>query len=196
VSGGAKWWWWAGAAGLLYLLYPRRVLGYDFANPVAGGVLRSGWGEYRDAGRTHVGIDIGADAGTPIESSLAGVVVDIDTRGLTIEGRVVAIRSGELVIRYLHLDDVAVKLGQRVGRGEIIGTVGTTGNASYPHVHIDVSASDAFLQRFRAKFGEPTDGFWRATGYGTVVPAETLIPVSARTASVQQMAQRFGVTLR
>lgn len=196
MARGGKWWWWAGAAAFLWWLYPRRILGYNFAPPVDGGVGKSGWGDYRAEYRTHVGMDVYAPRGVPVKSSLEGDVVYIDSLGATIEGKVVGVRSGELVIRYLHLDTIAVQLGQHVTRGEVIGTLGGTGNASVPHVHIDISALDSFLERFKAEFGAPTDGYWRTTGYGTVVPAETLIPVASHTPEMLSKSASFGVTVR
>lgn len=196
MAGGVKWWWWATAAGVLWWFYPRKILGYSFSAPVKGAEIRAGWGDYRSPTRTHVGIDIYAAKGTPVRSSLAGTVIYVDTVGSTIEGKLVAVRSGELVIRYLHLDTVSARTGDTVARGQVVGTLGDTGNASAPHVHSDISATDTFLQRFIAKYGTPTNGYWRSTSNGTVIPAETLLPAETHTSRMRSGSAKFGVHVR
>jgi bla regulator protein BlaR1 len=85
----------------------------------------------------HDGVDLAAKAGTPVLSPLDGTVVSTEQDDR--RGRVVVVRhrSG-IETRYHHLDDVAVKAGDRVTRGDSIGTVGSTGVVTGPHVHFEV----------------------------------------------------------
>jgi hypothetical protein len=85
------------------------------------GVRPSPWS---GAPEQHEGLDIGSAPGTPIESPAAGRVVAANTAGTY--GRHVTLDHGNGVrSRYGHLQQVDVKVGQRVERGEVIGRVGT-----------------------------------------------------------------------
>ena len=82
----------------------------------------------------HYGIDIGAKTGTPIHATYDGKVVYVGwKRGY---GRVVKIRHphGYLSL-YAHQSRIAVRVGQHVSRGQIIGYVGRSGRATGPHLH-------------------------------------------------------------
>ena len=112
--------------------------------PVAGadeGVIRSRWGAARDGGaRTHEGVDLFADRGTPVVAARAGRVMRVQET--PIGGRVVWLRpDGEDVsLYYAHLDTQRVAPGARVAAGDTLGTVGNTGNAAStpPHLHFGV----------------------------------------------------------
>ncbi len=86
-----------------------------------------------DAG-FHKGIDIKADKGTPALASSRGVV--LLAQSFRAHGKTVLINHGQGVMSlYLHLNSIGVKEGQKVGKGEKIGTVGSTGLSTAPHVH-------------------------------------------------------------
>lgn len=94
--------------------------------------------------RVHDAIDIMAAAGTPVVAAAPGTVEKIffsDGGG----GKTVYVRSndGRWSYYYAHLQDYARGLseGQRVGRGQVLGTVGSTGNASPsgPHLHFAIN---------------------------------------------------------
>ncbi len=114
------------------------------AFPVAGrgvGAIQSVFGAPRDAGRRrHEGVDIFAPRGTPAVAALDGVVSRVDT--LSLGGNVVWLRDSthHLALYYAHLDSQAVRAGQRVQTGDVIGFVGNTGNArtTPPHLHFGV----------------------------------------------------------
>ncbi len=91
--------------------------------------------------KTHEGIDIKAPRGTDIRAAGGGKVIDATKRykGQTAWGKVVVIDHGHgLVTRYAHLDGYVVQKGDRVEAGEVIGTVGSTGKSSGPHLHFEV----------------------------------------------------------
>ena len=98
------------------------------------------WGAARDGGRRHQGIDIIAPRGTPIRSATEGIIESKGMRGLG--GLVVTvIGPGGYRHYYAHLEDVGAQaVGEWVHAGEIIGTVGNSGNAavSVPHLHYGI----------------------------------------------------------
>jgi murein DD-endopeptidase MepM/ murein hydrolase activator NlpD len=103
--------------------------------PVRGRVS-SGYGGRR--GGLHEGIDIPARRGTPIHAAEAGRVIH-SSRKLGDYGRVIIIKhTGGYSTVYAHNDRNDVKKGQFVEKGQVIGRVGETGNASGPHLHFEV----------------------------------------------------------
>lgn len=98
----------------------------------------------RGEGRVHDAIDIMAPRGTPVIAAAAGTVEKLfdSVRG----GRTIYIRrpGGQWIDYYAHLDGYAPGLaeGQKVARGQTIGSVGSTGDASpeAPHLHYAINA--------------------------------------------------------
>jgi len=85
----------------------------------------------------HEGVDVAAPAGTPVHALMAGTVVSAGSRSGY--GNVVYIdHGGGTVSVYAHLASMAVTRGARVRLGETIGTVGATGDATGPHLHLEV----------------------------------------------------------
>lgn len=93
----------------------------------------------RSGGRRHHALDVMARRGTPVISADDGVVRRISTNALG--GRTVYVvdHAGRFVHYYAHLDRYArgLREGQRVRKGDQLGTVGSTGNAdrNAPHLH-------------------------------------------------------------
>lgn len=116
----------------------------SLAFPVAGedqGAIRSRWGADRDGGaRSHEGIDVFAERGTPVVAAAAGRVTRVQET--PIGGRVVWLRADDAPVSlyYAHLDRQRVEAGARVGVGDTLGEVGNTGNAANtpPHLHFGV----------------------------------------------------------
>lgn len=87
--------------------------------------------------RHHHGIDLAAPTGTPVVSSGEGVVVRAEAAGNY--GNLVVIEHGDgLETRYAHLDEMTVKVGDRVEGGAQLGSVGDTGRTTGPHLHFEV----------------------------------------------------------
>jgi murein DD-endopeptidase MepM/ murein hydrolase activator NlpD len=86
---------------------------------------------------THTGLDFAAPSGTPIRSATAGVVVATGYDGAYGYRTVVRNPAGTM-LWYCHQSDVDVHPGERVHRGEPIGAVGTTGNVTGAHLHLEV----------------------------------------------------------
>jgi len=105
-----------------------------FAWPLFGRTV-SGYGP-RGAS-FHDGIDIAAAEGTPIRAIAAGKVIYSDQ--LAGYGNIVIIRHSDgLVSVYAHNRKNLVQEGHSVGKGEIIGEVGSTGRVSGPHLHFEI----------------------------------------------------------
>lgn len=100
--------------------------------------IRSRFGVSRDAGsRRHEGVDIFAPRRTPVQAVADGyVTVHTEGRG----GTAVVLSIAGISYYYAHLDSAAVTAGERVRIGDVLGFVGSTGNArrSAPHLHFGV----------------------------------------------------------
>ena len=99
--------------------------------------FRNSWGEPRPGGRSHHGVDMVAANGTRLVAAESGTVYSPNWHyaggiGLYLRGL-----SGD-VYYYAHLKSYAAGIvaGSRVGKGQVIGYVGTTGNAAVPHLHL------------------------------------------------------------
>lgn len=88
-------------------------------------------------GRMHGGIDIGAPVGTPVGAAAAGVVrrvAWIGGYGYTVE----ISHGGGVTTFYAHLSRALVRPDQEVEKGEPVGSVGTTGRVTGPHLHFEL----------------------------------------------------------
>jgi murein DD-endopeptidase MepM/ murein hydrolase activator NlpD len=84
--------------------------------------------------RPHYGIDIAASKGTKVKNSNSGKVI-LSNNDLFFTGGTIIIDHGHgLISIYSHLEDLFVKEGDLVKRGEIIATVGSTGRSTGPHL--------------------------------------------------------------
>lgn len=105
------------------------------------GYVSSGYGRRPDPFtgeiEMHYGLDISADAGTPVRVTADGVV--LSTGDSPTYGRYVVVSHGfDRTTRYAHLSRVVARSGQRLQRGEIVGEVGSTGRTRSPHLHYEV----------------------------------------------------------
>ncbi len=85
----------------------------------------------------HSGIDLAAPRGTPVKSSEGGIVIYSGWYGGY--GKVVIIdHSKGFSTLYAHMDSIAVKVGDKLKQGEVVGYEGATGYSTGPHLHFEV----------------------------------------------------------
>lgn len=91
----------------------------------------------------HTGVDFSVLAGKPVYAPGAGTVIFSGTK-YNGYGKHIIIDHGinGISTLYAHLSDVDVKEGQTVERGEMIGTVGSTGRSTAPHLHYEIRIDD------------------------------------------------------
>ena len=96
----------------------------------------------------HGGTDFGADFGTPIYSTNAGVVV---MSGLyLVRGNLVVVDHGLGVFSlYGHMSERAVAVGDVVGKGEVLGYIGSTGLSTGAHLHWEMSVFGVLVDGLR-----------------------------------------------
>jgi hypothetical protein len=95
--------------------------------------------------KMHKGVDFAAPKGTPIYATGDGVVVAVKTvfGGY---GKHIEIDHGfGFVTRYAHMNEFKVRKGQKIKRGDLIGTVGNTGSSTAPHVHYEIMKDGRFV---------------------------------------------------
>lgn len=91
--------------------------------------------------KMHKGVDFGAVTGTPIQAAGDGQVEMAGANGAY--GNYVRLRhSSGYATAYAHMSRIAVKPGQRVRQGQVIGYVGSTGRSTGPHLHYEVLANN------------------------------------------------------
>ncbi len=102
-------------------------------------VVTNSFGAPRGGGtRRHQGNDIMASTGTPIRAVNGGTITRTSNGGLG--GIALYLQDGSAEYYYAHLARLAVSSGQRVGAGALVGSNGSTGNASGgpPHLHFEI----------------------------------------------------------
>jgi murein DD-endopeptidase MepM/ murein hydrolase activator NlpD len=120
--------------------------------PVGYRTISSGYGSrpspFGRGREYHSGLDIGAPYGTPIYATADGVVQTASYSGGY--GNMVLIYHGYgFTTLYGHMSRMAVKRGQSVKCGQIIGYVGSTGRSTGPHVHYEVRVYGNPVSPFR-----------------------------------------------
>lgn len=88
--------------------------------------------------KMHTGIDFAAEIGTPIYATADGKVIAVDVK-FSGYGKLVEIDHGfGYRSRYAHMHEFAVRIGQNIKRGDLVGYVGNTGLSTAPHLHYEV----------------------------------------------------------
>jgi len=105
------------------------------ARPVDGSIT-SGFG--MRSGKMHKGVDIPMPSGTPVHAADAGTVTNTGYEPGGAGNFVQVQHAGGLLTKYFHLSKIIAFKGAKLGVGEVLGLVGTTGNSSGPHLHFEV----------------------------------------------------------
>ncbi len=101
----------------------------------------------------HAGLDFPAVAGTPVRAAGFGTVVAAGFDASGWGNRVVVGHRFGLRTLYAHLTTIAVSPGQRVGVGQQLGSVGSTGRSSGPHLHFELTLRGANVDPLSALSG-------------------------------------------
>lgn len=88
--------------------------------------------------KLHTGVDFAAQIGTPIYATADGVVDQLEVNFSGYGKSIILDHGFGYRTRYAHMHDFAVRQGQHVKRGELIGYVGDTGLSTAPHLHYEV----------------------------------------------------------
>ena len=100
------------------------------------------WQAPRGGGRTHEGVDIIAARGNLLYAAVSGTIskVYIDMPGSRAGNGLRISRDNGTYVTYLHMDTLAegIVVGVPVTAGQVVGTVGSTGNSATPHLHFEV----------------------------------------------------------
>jgi murein DD-endopeptidase MepM/ murein hydrolase activator NlpD len=128
--------------------------------PVRGldvGDLADNWGAARSQSRVHQGIDIMAPYGAPVLAASDGEIVRFWNSELGGVSIYQADADGDLVYYYAHLSARAdnIKEGDRVAQGQVIGYVGSTGNATTPHLHFEMARVEDVRRWWRGEEMNP-----------------------------------------
>ncbi|MGG6267144.1 peptidoglycan DD-metalloendopeptidase family protein [Leptolyngbya sp. AN03gr2] len=121
--------------------------------------------------RFHSGTDLAAPIGTPVLAAFSGQVVfadALDGYGITV---ILLNKNGQYQTLYGHLSEVFVQPGMSVNQGEVIGSVGSTGNSTGPHLHFE-------LQEF-------TEGGWLAVDAGPLLELAATAPPQTQITQIQ-----------
>lgn len=120
-----------------------------FAHPLPGATITSPFGPRRIPFSTsidvHQGIDLAAPRGTPVLAPARGTVIAATKRYAPspTHGTVVILaHSDGMATFYSHLDAMTVDVGDTVERGATIGSVGSTGRVTGPHLHFEIRTEE------------------------------------------------------
>jgi murein DD-endopeptidase MepM/ murein hydrolase activator NlpD len=112
----------------------RRAAQPSWVRPTGGAVVSPFGARW---GRQHEGVDIDGAYGAPIVAAAAGVVSFASTENGY--GLIVRISHADgVVTAYAHMSEMLVSAGERVRAGELVGRVGTSGNATGTTLHFEV----------------------------------------------------------
>ena len=87
----------------------------------------------------HYGIDIAAKQGTQIKSSATGIVTMAEDDLYYTGGTIIMDHGHGISTIYSHLENVLVSVGDKINQGDIIGTVGSTGRSTGPHLDFRIN---------------------------------------------------------
>lgn len=112
---------------------------FTFTKPIDG-IITSRFGmrnsENKNVKGNHTGVDIASNMGTEIKSAIDGTVVQVSSDGDY--GNHVKVEKNNVTVLYAHCKDIYVAEGDQVTEGQIIASVGSTGNSTGPHLHFEI----------------------------------------------------------
>ena len=125
----------------------QRILGFAYACPLSGTLTSPfGWREDPNSGEEcfHYGVDIAGAEGASVACFADGTVGTVGESNLL--GKYVTVNhEGGFSTLYAHCSAVTVSAGQSVRKGDELAHVGSTGNATGPHLHFEVHDGGEYL---------------------------------------------------
>ncbi len=119
-------------------------LGISLIKPISSGyTITSRYGSRW--GGTHSGLDIAAPKGTTIYAAASGTVASAQQSGGGYGNYVVINHGNGVQTLYAHCTSLLVSDGQTVSQGQAIATVGSTGNSTGPHLHLEIRVNGTTL---------------------------------------------------
>lgn len=117
--------------------FQKLPISVSFIRPISGTITSRFGSISRVRTGAHTGLDIAASTGTPIAAAASGTVTYSAYQGAL--GYLVKISHGDGIETYYgHCSKLYAKVGQQVNQGDIIAAVGSTGNSTGPHLHLEV----------------------------------------------------------
>jgi len=141
------------AAALSFVAYPTQAFDYNMSQTIQSEnlvpvvmttnsqfqfPLETTLGMSTGFGSFHGGVDLRAPRGTAVYSMAEGTVVEVEKVKFGYGNSVRIAHDGTLSTHYAHLDKVDVQPGEKVVKGEEIGSVGMTGRTTGPHLHFEI----------------------------------------------------------
>ena len=112
-------------------------LGINLIRPISG-IITSRFGSVSGVrSGAHTGLDIAASSGTPIKAAAEGTVTFSGRKG-SYGNMIVITHSNGVQTYYCHCSVLYVTAGETVAQGQVIAAVGTTGNSTGPHLHLEI----------------------------------------------------------
>lgn len=130
-----------------YVLDAQPTMPFSYTPPLDGTLTSGfGWREDPNTGEEafHTGLDLAADEGTPFACFADGMVGVVGES--TVLGKYLTVRHADgYETLYAHCSKIAVSSGQSVLRGDTLGAVGATGNATGAHLHFELLSGSKYL---------------------------------------------------
>ena len=95
--------------------------------------------------RPHYGIDFHAPEGTPVKAMMDGVVTLAHNDMYFTGGTIIFDHGHGVSTLFMHMKDINVKVGQKIKKGQVVGTLGKSGRATGPHLDIRLNWFDVKL---------------------------------------------------
>ena len=119
------------------LSYQNVGIGLNLIRPISGTITSRFGSISRVRSGAHTGLDIAASTGTPIKAAASGTVTFAGTKRAY--GKMIVISHGNGIETYYgHCSKLYAEVGDKVSQGETIAAVGSTGNSTGPHLHLEI----------------------------------------------------------
>lgn len=163
-------------------LMPRSLEGLPVIGRIASTFSRSRRHPILHIIRPHLGVDLAAPRGTRISAPAAGRVTFVGHKfgfGLVVEIR----HTATVSTRYAHMRAATVHTGDQVGRGMQIGTVGSSGITTGPHLHYEIIVNGRQVDPLRYRLPQPLEGAAAKAASAPPPPVTSVAPLTPTSAA-------------